>query len=608
MQRYFGNLSRGSVHRRRTSSVLTLLVIMGLLMPGLRGSSMRTAMARSPVTGLSSQIIVDDTPTNPGTSGLQITLSEGVEQPVAVEPVAVTPTEPLAEDGVQAVLDRLPPLETEPADQVALRLPEEVLPPPRPGATITETFPPTTAVATAMDVAVDVATGPLEVLRFAPEGEIPLAPFLSVTFNQPMVPLTTLTELSAADVPVQITPALPGVWKWLGTKTLTFEYKSAEIDRFPKATEYTVEVPAGTTSATGSTLATAVTWTFRTPPPKLETTHPSYGPQPLNPLLFMSFDQRVDPAAVLATVIVTAEGEEYAVNLATDEEIAADPLVSGLHKRTLAGRGVAFRAEKAFPAGTTVTVNIGPNTPSAEGPLTTEQVQSFSFTTYSPLRIDEAGCGWGSEECPPFTPFFIRFNNPLDESKFDPTQITVEPAIPGLIIELFGNSLEIRGATQGRTTYEVTIPGETTDIFGQTLGEAATLTFKTGPATAFITGPSASFITLDPSSSKPLFTIYSVNYDKVRVRAFAVTPELWPTYQAYLRDYAYQENPPDPPGNQVLDEVTPIEAVEDELVETGIDLSAALNGSTGHLIVVVDVPRDLLSSLLSKLPDRKSVV
>lgn len=594
MQRYFGNLISG----RRTSRTLTLLVILGLLVPGLRGYSMKTATAHSSNRNFLSQVIVDDPPPTTSASGLQITLSEGSEQLTTTETIALAPAEPLPADMVQTILDRLPPLETETTDQQAFRLPEELLPPPRPGATIEETFPPTAESITGTEV----VSGPLEVLRFAPEGEIPVAPFLSVTFNQPMVPLTTLAELSAADVPVQITPELPGVWKWLGTKTLTFEYVSEAIDRFPKATEYTVEIPAGTTSATGGTLAAAVTWTFRTPPPKLEATHPSYGPQPLQPLIFVSFDQHIDPAAVLETIKVTASGEEYAVQLATDEEIAADPTVSGLVKRTLAGRWLALRAEEEFPAGTTVTVNIGPNTPSAEGPLSTSAVQSFSFTTYSPLRIDEHGCGWGGAECPPFTPFFIRFNNAIDESLFDPALITVEPAIPGLIVAVFGNSLEIRGATQGRTTYEVTVSGEITDIFGQTLGETATLTFTTGPATAFLTGPTDSFITLDPSSSAPIFTIYSVNYDKARVRAFAVTPELWPDYQAYLRDYAYQENPPDPPGAKVLEEVVAIETVEDELVETAIDLSEALSGNSGHLIVVIDVPRDLLSSLLAKLP------
>ncbi|MFZ4657230.1 MAG: alpha-2-macroglobulin family protein [Caldilineaceae bacterium] len=608
MQRTFGNLIHGFTRNHRFRRVFTVLVILGLIAPGVQGPAMKTATARSSLNNPISQLIVDDPASGNSAGGLQITLSEGSEQPTTAEPLPVAPGEPLAAEAIQPILDRLPPLETEPTDQQDFRLPTELLPPPRPGATITQTFPPTgTAPATA-----EVVDGPLEVLRFAPEGEIPIAPFLSVTFNQPMVPLTTLAELSAADVPVKITPELTGTWKWLGTKTLTFEYKSADaasraggetaIDRFPKATEYTVEIPAGTQSATGNELAEAVTWTFRTPAPVMEYTYPSGGPQPLNPLIFVSFDQQIDPAAVLETVSVTAGGEEYAVQLADDAAVADNAAVSGLVKRTLAGRWLAFRADKEFPAGTTVTVNIGPNTPSAEGPLTTEAVQSFSYTTYSLLRIEEHGCSWGDQECPPFTPFYIRFNNPLDEQKFDPALITIEPAIPDLIVQAMGTSLELRGATQGRTTYEVTVSGEIADVFGQTLGEAQTLTFKTGPATALLTGPNNNFVTLDPSAGKPTFTIYTVNYDKARVRAFAVTPEQWAEYQTYLNNYAYEQDPPDPPGDKVLDEVQPIEAVEDELVETNIDLSQALSGSTGHLIVVVDVPLSLLSSLLSKLP------
>ena len=48
---------------------------------------------------------------------------------------------------------------------------------------------------------------PLKVLRFAPEGEIPIAPFVSVTFSQAMVPLGTLGDLASGSVPARIDPA-----------------------------------------------------------------------------------------------------------------------------------------------------------------------------------------------------------------------------------------------------------------------------------------------------------------------------------------------------------------------------------------------------------------
>ena len=162
---------------------------------------------------------------------LVLILGPGQAQPAAAARIALASGTPLSEAEIQAVLDRLPALGLAPGDVVEFSLPPQTLRPPVTGETIAEPFPPPGGP----PAVVDVPSGPLEVLRFSPEGAIPLAPFLSVTFNQPMVPLTTLETLSAADVPVVITPALPGTWRWIGTKTLTFEY-DGDVDRFPKAT------------------------------------------------------------------------------------------------------------------------------------------------------------------------------------------------------------------------------------------------------------------------------------------------------------------------------------------------------------------------------------
>jgi hypothetical protein len=116
-----------------------------------------------------------------------------------------------------------------------------------------------------------------------------------------MVPLTTLSALAAEEVPVRLEPSLPGIWRWLGTKTLTFEYDSEAIDRLPKATEYVVTVPAGTESSTGGVLGETVRWTFSTPPPRLITHYPTRSPQPLDPVFVIGFDQRIDPQAAPPT-------------------------------------------------------------------------------------------------------------------------------------------------------------------------------------------------------------------------------------------------------------------------------------------------------------------
>ena len=118
-----------------------------------------------------------------------------------------------------------------------------------------------------------------------------------------------------------------------------------------------------------------MTWTFTTPPPQIRASYPNDGPHPLEPVMFVAFDQGIDPAAVLKKVEVKAKAEAeeqtIAVRLATADEIEADKVVSRLAKEAGAGRWLAFRAEEPLPPDASVTVTVGAGTPSAEGPLTT---------------------------------------------------------------------------------------------------------------------------------------------------------------------------------------------------------------------------------------------
>jgi alpha-2-macroglobulin len=522
---------------------------------------------------------------------LPILLSEGKQQAQTPQPVPVSYGEPLSESRIQSILSRLPALELDPEDQVDFRLAQDPIPPPRPGETITETFPPAEDPTRPSQV----ESGPLEVLRYSPEGEIGLAPLISVTFNQPMVALATLHDLDTAAVPVTIEPELPGKWRWLGTKTLTFEYESDLIDRLPKATEYTVTIPAGTRSSTGGVLSETVTWEFSTPPPVVVTNWPFDAPQPRDPLFFVAFDQRINPAAVLETIQVRAGSRNYRLQLASEAEIQADKVVSRYVENTPEGRWLAFRSTELLPAETQVTVTIGPRTPSAEGPLLTQQSQTYSFYTYAPLKVADHGCWW-SDTCRPLSPLFIRFNNPIDTAAFNESMVSVQPAIPGMIINLMGDTIQIQGATQGQKTYTVVIGSELQDIFGQKLGKEARLTFKIGKAEPALFGPNRSFVTIDPSAAKPVFSVYTINYSQLAVKVYAVQPSDWPAYTQYLREQGRTDIDILPPGRLVRDQNMRVEAPSDTMTEAGIDLSPYTSDGFGHFIVQVRPPDSLLRS------------
>ncbi len=522
-----------------------------------------------------------------GAGDSMILLSEGQAHPQEVVPLPVTTGEPLTEAEIQRILDRLPDIKADSGDQVDFNLPPEPVPPPRPGATISEPFPPAPEV----PVPVPVKSGPLEVLRYGPEGEIPIAPFINVTFNQPMVPLATIEDLTQKDVPVQLVPDLPGTWRWVGTQTLTFNYDSDLIDRLPMATEYRVTIPAGTQSAVGGTLAEKVEFTFSTPPVQVVNTYPSGDAQPLEPIFFAAFDQRIDPQAVLDTLTVTANSVPVETRLATGAEIDTDKRVSRMVASQPEGRSLAFKTAAPLPKDALIQVTIGPGTPSAEGLLLSPSAYTFDFRTYAPLKIVNHGCSWWDEKCPPLTPFYIEFNNPIDAESYDPVMLRVDPEIPGVRVDIFGDIINIRGATQGQTTYTVYVSGEIQDIFGQKLGDDNNLTFRVGPAEPVLVGPDEIFVTMDPFSKEPVLSLYTINYNKLDLQIYAVQPSDWLAFQEYLREYQRTDRPPEPPGRKVFAGDLRIEAPADKLTEVSIELSDYLDGDFGHFIVIAKPPK-----------------
>ena len=134
--------------RRLISSVLTLSLLAtsfhGPLGPVARADDRNTAETK------------DDE------KGLQFRLSNGVERPAPKK--SVTASE-LSQSETENVQKRLPPIKIDPSDAQEFALREGPSPPPRTGNTIETSFP--ASASAAID---PVTAGPLEVLRYSPEG------------------------------------------------------------------------------------------------------------------------------------------------------------------------------------------------------------------------------------------------------------------------------------------------------------------------------------------------------------------------------------------------------------------------------------------------------
>ncbi len=362
------------------------------------------------------------------------------------------------------------------------------------------------------------------------------------------------------------------------------------------ATKFTARVPAGTRSATGQVLQKDVTWTFTTPPPKIETMVPNGGITRRDVLMYASFDQEINPEAVLRSVVVSSQGKPIAIRLATQAEIDADASISYYVKQGQPRRSIVFRAvnsdgstENALPGASAISVSFGKGMPSAEGPLTTSKAQGFSFQTYGPLKFNGGYCGWrDNKNCSPFETWYLEFNNSIDPSKFTKEMIKIEPAVEGLNIYPSGNYVYLTGYKKGRTTYKVSVDASISDIYGQKLDKAGTASIKVGSADQNLYAQGGYMTVMDPNS-KPTFSIFSTNLNSAKVKIYDVRPQDWQQYMNVVRHRNYDDGKrPAMPGRLVADTVRDVQNKPDEMVETRIDLAEALDGGFGNLIVLIE--------------------
>ena len=500
--------------------------------------------------------------------GLEMRLSEA-ERPTAPRAMESGPepeVEALTAAEVEALLARAERLEEPEGDRRAFARREETVPPPRTGATELLGWPPPP---TDLE-AVEVDPGPVKVVRTSPEGDVGLAPSMSVTFNQPMVAVTTQDE-AAQTIPVTLSPEPDGQWRWLGTRTIVFD----PDPRFPMATDYEVTIPE-----------TGDSFSFSTPPVSVTEWYPQqYSQVGLTPVLLVAFDQRVDDG-VLSHLTLEGDGAVVPLRKARQEEIAADPYLE--NRQFEEGRAFLLRPMTPLKAATDYSWVLDKGAPSAEGPRTTTERQVSGFRTYDPLKLESQDCSEGPKHCSPDSPFWLYFNNELDQP-LDPSMVSVEPAIEHMQVTASWSTLTIYGETVSDTTYTVTVEAGLPDAFGQRLAKEQTRKFKVGPAWPKLQGPNTAVLALDPAAP-PAFSVWSTNYERLRVRVTRVEVSDYEAVSDWMRDVVYDGYLRGmPPGEKVFDGSVEVEDyVENELVETSIDLGPYLEGGKGHLFVWVE--------------------
>ncbi|KAL9653554.1 hypothetical protein ABK040_000474 [Willaertia magna] len=421
----------------------------------------------------------------------------------------------------------------------------------------------------------------LEVLRYLPEGEIKdrSVPFISITFSQPMIKLTTVNQVENQTIPVQIEP-IPkngGRWRWVGTNTLQYEPNY----RFDMSTEYTVTIPQGTTSVLGGQLKKDVKFTFSTPRALVRSHLPSSGSiHPVNevPVYYLEFDQEIDPKEVIPYISVEGKPEVRAKLINVDEirkmlteynfekRTHSYSLFDSKLKSAPSDRHVWFTLENkdtsivTMALGEQVKLIVTEGVPSLEGPLKSNEKYEFTVTNYDELKVER-------------------------------NMITIEPIIERKNVSVSGGYLTIGGNIKGRTTYVVTLSENIRDVWGQSLKKSVSVTYNVGKARPSLQAFQSGLIVLDPTvNEKPSFSVFTVNLDKIHVTVTQVTPEM------YSNDVFNKNNII---GNKVLDAIINTNGQPDEPTTTDIDLTLCLQNpkeNLGQLMVWVEPDKESWTS------------
>jgi uncharacterized protein YfaS (alpha-2-macroglobulin family) len=520
------------------------------------------------------------------TVGLRFRVGEGTAG--RRERVAVAPSTRLAAADAARILARLPAPRTAATAADSFSFPARTLPPPRTGRVVMAGF---TAPDSAAPPRPTGSRQPaaLTIVRAAPRGEVEVAAEVSVTFSQPMVPLSTVAAADAHAVPLHfdVLPQPRGRWRWMDVRTLVY----APPTRLPGSTEFTVTVPAGTRSATGGRLGDTVRWTFSTQRLTALGGLPWGDDVRLDPLILIRFDQRIDRAALARHVHVRADSLDLSipVRLATEDEVAADADARALAARGDSVHWIALKPLRPLPRDAWVRVTVAAGAPSAEGDLRTRIPQSWSFRTYAPLRLTEAWCP--GNDCRPAIPITARFSTWLDTAAVRDDWVRAEPAIPGMRLSVRGPWLTIQGETRADTEYTLRFSSAIRDVHGQTLGEPGVRTIRVGRSPAILAGFAGPMTVLDPAGPRQV-SVTSQNVDRLRIRIHRVQPSDWPAFQdavyAGLRMPGRAVDSVRLPGREVMNRVVQVGGEPGEGIETVIPLDPALGDGPGHVVVGVE--------------------
>lgn len=365
-----------------------------------------------------------------------------------------------------------------------------------------------------------VAAQPLKITHHQPVGAEQQPPAISVTFNQPMVPVTSVGNLTGP-APIRIEPEVKGQWKWQGTTALQLMPK----ERIRFGTRYKVTVPGTLKAESGAALGQDFVYSFDTPLPVVTQVQPSSGSteNELEPLVQIWFNQSVSSEKIAPLVrLVGADNKAIPLRAVPRSTWAKDSRLSGYAQQLTM---TVFAPERALKPNTAYRIEVAPGVVGDEGPLPGTKRHESTFTTYSPFAVRTVHCGdcksWSSDSdktCTVGSNLCVTFNHEIAVPKVE-SFVSVAPAPKDLQMRVNYNQLQLTGRYAANQSYRVSVTPGIKDRFKQSLqnGWSREVRFEHLPTSVTPLVQEEALIEKNGSLSLP---VRLVNADAIEIDAY----------------------------------------------------------------------------------------
>ncbi|MBN2005574.1 MAG: Ig-like domain-containing protein [Anaerolineae bacterium] len=312
--------------------------------------------------------------------------------------------------------------------------------------------------------------GYLEVAQVIPNpdtADVETDATITVMFNRPVVPLTSLNQMEDFPEPLTFDPPVKGIGEWLNTSIYVFKPEAP----LAGGVTYRATVAAGLTDVAGALLAEDYSWNFATAPPQVVWVRPNDGETQvgIDMPVTVEFNQPVSQASFKEFFRMEGAG---LLSSGVTGEIAVN------------GSTVMFTPTTALDFNTTYSLRVNAGLTSVAGGQGMKESFTWSFKTVPLPEIVATDPANLEKNAQPQTAFQIRFNTSIDPDTVMPNLTMTPPLSPTQVYTYFSsydNTFTLYFGAQPSTDYEVVIDDGIADPYGNTIPKGRTVSFRTGP-------------------------------------------------------------------------------------------------------------------------------